>query len=91
MEKLLQFSNPAVVIAKGKKLGLEVMISKRKDKKYAVRHPTTHKLINFGQMNYEDFTKHKDEKRRQNFLSRNSKWAKAKPFTPAFLSYYLLW
>jgi hypothetical protein len=91
MEKLLQFSNPAVVIAKGKKLGLTVLISNRKDKKYAITNPITHKLVNFGQMGMEDFTKHKDEKRRQNFLSRNAKWAKAKPYTPAFLSYYLLW
>ena len=91
MEKLLQFSNPAVVIAKDKKLGVDVMISKAKDKKYAIRHPTTNKLVNFGQMGYEDFTKHKDEKRRQNFLSRNAKWAKAKPYTPAYLSFYLLW
>jgi hypothetical protein len=91
MEKLLQFSNPTVVIAKGKKLGLIVLISNRKDKKYAIRHPKTNKLINFGQMGFEDFTKHKDEKRRQNFLSRNSKWKDAKPYTPAFLSYALLW
>jgi hypothetical protein len=91
MEKLLQFSNPTVVIAKGKKLGLIVLISNRKDKKYAIRHPKTNKLINFGQMGFEDFTKHKDEKRRQNFLSRNSKWKDAKTYTPAFLSYALLW
>ena len=91
MEKLLQFSNPAVVIAKGKKLGLEVMISKRKDKKYSTRDPVTNKLVHFGQMGYEDFTKHKDESRRQLFLKRNNKWKDAKPFTPAFLSYYLLW
>jgi hypothetical protein len=91
MDKLLKFSNPAVVIAKGKKLGLDVLISNRKDKKYAIRHPKTNKLINFGQMNYEDFTKHGDEKRRQLFISRNNKWKDAKPYTPAFLSYYLLW
>ena len=34
MEKILQFSNPSIVIAKGKKLGLDVMISKAKGKKY---------------------------------------------------------
>jgi len=91
MEKLVQFSNPSIVMVKGKKLGLEVFISNRKDKKYAIRHPITNKLVNFGAMGMQDYTFHKDEKRRQNFLSRNSKWAKAKPYTPAFLSYYLLW
>jgi hypothetical protein len=91
MDKLIKYSNPSIVMVKGKQLGLEVFISKRKDKKYAIRHPITNKLVNFGQMNYEDYTKHKDEKRRKNFLSRNSKWKDAKPYTPAFLSYYLLW
>ena len=91
MEKLLQFSNPAVVIAKGKKLGLDVMISKRKDKKYSFKNPITNKLINFGQMGYEDFTLHKDEKRRQAFKKRNAKSANAPKYSPAWASYNLLW
>jgi len=91
MEKLLQFSNPAVVIAKGKVIGLDVMISKRKDKKYSFKNPITNKLINFGQMGYEDFTKHKDEKRREAFRKRNKKWASAKPYTASWASYNLLW
>ena len=39
-------------------------------KKYMVLNPDTNKWIHFGQMGNEDFTKHKDDKRRQNYLKR---------------------
>jgi len=85
-----QFSNPREVIAKGKQLGLDVMISTRKGKKYMVVNPAG-KTIHFGAMGYQDYTKHKDEKRRESFLSRNNKWKDADPYSASFLSYYLLW
>jgi hypothetical protein len=91
MEKLLKCSNPTEVMNKGKKLGIDVMISKRKDKKYAIIEPTTHKRINFGQLGYEDATFHKDPIRIAKFKKRNAKWANAPKYTPAYLSYYLLW
>jgi len=49
------------------------------------------KWIHFGQMGYEDYTKHKDETRRDNFRKRNAKWSKAEKYSPAWLSYWLLW
>lgn len=90
MEKLQQFSNPQEVYDKGRRLGLTVYLSPNKNKKYAVIDPNN-KIVSFGEMGYEDYTYHKDEKRREQFLKRNKKWSKAEPYTPAFLSYYLLW
>jgi hypothetical protein len=49
------------------------------------------KWIHFGQMFYEDFTKHNDQKRRENFLKRNYKWKNAPKYSPAYLAYHLLW
>ena len=42
----------------------------------------------FGSLFY---TKHKDKKRRDNLRTRNKKWKDAEKYTPAHLSYYLLW
>jgi len=40
--------------------------SANKHKKYAILDPTG-KFINFGQLGYEDFLKHQNELRRQNY------------------------
>jgi hypothetical protein len=89
--EIQKFSNPQEVYNKGRQYGLTVYLSQNKNKKYAIINPTTNKVVNFGQMGMEDYTKHLDEKRRANFLQRNKKWADAEPYTPAWLSYYLLW
>lgn len=68
----------------------KVMPSTRKDKKYMVQAPLG-SMVHFGQMGYEDYTKSKDKERRRQFRLRNAKWAEAPRFTPAWLSYYLLW
>jgi len=46
--------------------------SKAKNKKFSiyVMKDGKKKLINFGNTNYEDYTQHKDEKRRQAYLKR---------------------
>jgi len=49
------------------------------------------KKVHFGSLLYQDYTKHKDKKRRENFRNRNKRWADADKYTPAHLSYYLLW
>ena len=49
------------------------------------------KWIHFGQFEYEDFSKHNDENRRQLFLKRNNKWKLKDKYNPAYLSYFLLW
>ena len=89
-ELLLDYSNPQEVINKGRQMGYNVYISTRKNKKYQIERPDG-KFIHFGLIPYEDFTFHHDERRRQLFRNRNRKWANADPFSPAYLSYNLLW
>jgi hypothetical protein len=93
MEKLQEvkkFSNPQEVYNKGRQYGLTIYLSPNKNKKYAIVDPNN-KITHFGQMGYMDYTKHLDEIRREQFLKRNAKWKDAEPYTPAWLSYYLLW
>ena len=88
---LKNFSNPDYVMKKAKEdYGMNIEISDRKDKKYMVQNPEG-KWIHFGQMGYEDYTYHNDKVRRNNFRKRNHKWANFPKYSPAFLSYHLLW
>ena len=52
------------------------------------------KIVHFGQMGYEDYTKHKDKDRRARYLARaenmHGEW-RNKPFSPNNLSIHLLW
>jgi len=52
------------------------------------------KWIHFGAMGYEDYTKHKDDKRRENYLNRASNikgsWKQNK-YSPNNLAINLLW
>jgi hypothetical protein len=91
LKQVQQYSDPNEVMARGKALGIDVYLSANKNKKYAIINPTTNKVVNFGEIGYMDFTKHKDEKRRDNFKKRNNIWKDAKPYTAAYLSYRLLW
>ena len=87
-----KYSNPSIVMKKAKELNLNpIQLSSRKDKKYMVLNPKTNKMVHFGQMGYEDYTKHQDENRRELFRKRNHKWATAEKYSPAWLSYYILW
>jgi hypothetical protein len=93
MREIEKYSNPIVVRELvNKYLGKDtpLYLSTRKDKKYMVRNPEG-KFIHFGQMLYEDYTKHMSKRRRDLFRKRNHKWANADKWTPAWLSYYLLW
>jgi len=46
----------------------------------------------FGDPNYEDYTQHKDEKRRELYKQRHKKDLETKdPKRAGFLSYYILW
>lgn len=64
--------------------------STRKNKKYMIQDPSG-KWVHFGFFGAEDFTKHKDETRRKLFRIRNAKWKNADKWTPAWLSYHILW
>ncbi len=93
--EIYKYSNPQEVLKKAYKLlgnNIDLALSTRKDKKYMIRGDfTENKWIHFGQMDYEDYTKHKNKVRLIKFRQRNSKWKDSKPNTASYLSYYLLW
>lgn len=94
IEKLKTKSDIEEVVAKSKRIyGDDVIlyVSDRKDKKYMILNPNTNKWIHFGSIDYEDFTKHGDEKRRERFQIRNHKWSRAPKWSSAYASYYILW
>jgi len=71
-------------------LGLnEVHPSSQAKKKYMIFDG--HKMIHFGQIGYSDATKHHDEKRINRFRKRNRRWETAPRYSPAWLSWTLLW
>jgi hypothetical protein len=91
---ILDVSDPQVVLRNAKKYygrGVQIYLSSNKNKKYMILHPETGKRVHFGSILFEDFTKHKDETRREKFRSRNRRWQDAEPYTASHLSYYLLW
>ena len=93
-EDIYNYTNPDIVFKKAKKIfgkDVNIKLSTRKDKKYMILNPNNNKWVHFGQYPYEDYTKHKDEERRRRFINRNHKWANNDPYTPSFLSYYILW
>jgi len=73
MSSIYNFSNPKIVYEKAKQyLGnnVSIKLSNKPVKKYMVLNPHTNKWVYFGQMGYEDFTKHQDLNRRKNYLRR---------------------
>jgi len=91
LEEVKKYSDPSKVQKKGKEMGLAVFLSNNKKKKYAIYHPDTDKIISFGAMGYEDYTKTGDEDRRKAFHKRNHKWLYADKYSPAWLAFHLLW
>lgn len=72
--------------------------SNRPNKKWSTRDPKTGKLVHFGDKFMQDYTQHHSLKRRKSFRSRMSgiklksgKKAIDKRFSPAWLSFYVLW
>ena len=64
------------------------------EKKYKIFDPKNNTWVNFGQMGYEDFTKHHDKKRRKNYLTRTKfmkgDWKRNK-YSANNLSRNILW
>jgi hypothetical protein len=90
---LEDYSNPKIVYKKAREIygpGVQIEPSTRKSKKYMLLKPDG-KWVHFGYYGMEDYTKHKDENRRDAFRSRNRKWAHQHKYSSAYLSYYLLW
>lgn len=96
-EVIWEVSNPDKVKKKLKKLYPEVKefgLSKVKYKKYYIRNPDNNKIVNFGDIRYQDFTKHQDKERRLRYLNRASNikgnW-KDNKYSANYLSIRLLW
>jgi len=93
-DELYLYSNPKIAQKMAYKyLGKTAKLYKSTNpkKKYMILNPHTNKWIHFGQMFFEDATKHKDMIRIIKFKNRNKKWADAKPYTAAHSSFYFLW
>ena len=74
-DDIWSYSNPTVAQQNAfKKYGKTAILyrSKAKNKKYSIIHPNG-KIVNFGDIRYEDFTQHKDPVRRLNYLTRTAK------------------
>ena len=70
--------------------------SKRKHKKYVAKiyNPYIYekpKKIHFGDNRYQDYTMHKDPKRKELYLLRHSKYNTTDIYTPGFWATNLLW
>jgi hypothetical protein len=75
IKELNKYSDPTIVFKKAKEyLGNDtiIKISDKPAKKYIILNPNTNKYIYFGQFGFEDFTKHKDLQRRDNYLKRTA-------------------
>ena len=63
-------------------------------KKYSIYDPKNRKWVNFGQMGYEDYTKHHNKSRRKNYLTRTKgmlgDWKNNK-YSANNLSRHILW
>lgn len=84
-------SDPKIVQEKARQYGLEVVYSPRKGKKYRIVNPETNKYVDFGSIDYEDATLHKNQRRIDNFKRRNRKWYNSPKYSPAWLSANILW
>ena len=96
MEKICEVSNPKMVLKQLEKYygdEVDLYLSTSKNKKYMVFNEDG-KKVHFGSIIHEDHTKHKDKKRRLNYLKRASNikgnW-RQNPFSPNMLSIILLW
>lgn len=72
-KKLYRYSNPRKAQQMAYKyLGKTAKLypARNPDKKYSIYDPKNEKWISFGQIGYEDYTKHHNKTRRKNYLNR---------------------
>lgn len=97
-KNIQKVSNPNQVLINTKRYFFgpseTLYISDKPKYKYKIYNPDSKKFVYFGDMRYEDFTKHKDESRRRNYLKRASNikgdW-KDNPYSKNNLAINLLW
>ena len=66
----------------------------RKNKKYDLLDGDKHKyILSYGDSRFPDFTIHKDDDRKQRYISRhgNEYWDKSGIYTAGFWAIHLLW
>lgn len=98
LNQLLEVSDPKKVIINARHYfndpNIKVYLSPEKNKKYAIYDPNIDKLISFGNINFQDYTYHKNEIRRNNYLKRSANikgnW-KSNQYSPNNLARNLLW
>jgi hypothetical protein len=93
---IYRFSNPVEAQRQAHRyLGKRAVLyrSTNSQKKYMVLDPND-KIVHFGQMGYEDYTKHLNKDRRKNYLTRSANiagdWKKNK-YSPNNLAREILW
>ena len=92
LKVLKLYSDINEVNRRAHELGLgDVYESSRKDKKYMLYDPYVGRMVHFGQIKYEDYTKHHDEKRRELFKKRNWRWQYSPRYSRSWLSWNLTW
>ena len=94
-KELLKYSNPIIAQKRAYAyLGKTAKLypASKKQKKYRIWNGE--KWINFGQLGYQDYTRHKDKTRRRSYLARSRKirgdWKRNK-YSPNNLSIHILW
>lgn len=93
-DELYLYSNPKEAQKRAYNyLGQDAILYKSTNpkKKYMILNPNNNKWVHFGQMGFEDATKHKDMIRIIKFRNRNKKWYNSEPYTASYLSAYILW
>ena len=82
-------TNLAKAKVNAKKLGVEVMPSKVKNKKLDV-YKNGSKVASIGDIRQSDFLQHNDETRKKNYLARHAK-TRVKIGSPSYYAWKILW
>lgn len=95
--QLITVSNPEIVYNNLQKYfgrHTDLYISNRKNKKYMVINPYTNKNVHFGDIRFQDLTKHLNPIRRNSYLRRatniRGNW-KDDPYSSNNLAIWCLW
>lgn len=94
-DPLYKYSDPVTAQQRAfQRFGATGILYKSTDKKKKYTIMNNNKRVNFGQLGYEDFLKHKDVNRQSNYLARTDKikgnW-RTNPYSPNNLSRNILW
>ena len=96
-KNLTKYSNPIMAQKMARKYlnkTVKLLPSTRFEKKYMILDPKTNHYVHFGQMGYQDYTKHHNKIRRHNYRNRathiKGNWKNNK-YSPNNLAIHILW